>query len=92
MAAYVVVELEVINQDAKARYSEVAGSIVRSFGGEFVAGGEWEVLAGNAGLPVGIIIRFPDRDRIIEWYHSPEYQALLTDRANAMVCRFRILC
>jgi len=92
MAAYVIVELEVINQEAKARYSEAAGPIVRSFGGEFVVGGEWEILTGNAGLPVGIIIRFPDRDRIIEWYHSPEYQALLAERDNAMVCRFRILC
>ncbi len=91
MSAYVVVELEVLDTEAKATYSKAAGPIVRSFGGEFIAGGEWELLAGSADLSVGIIIRFPDRCRALEWYQSNEYQALIAGRAKAMICRFRLL-
>lgn len=91
MSAYVLVELQVIDPEAKARYSSVAGATVKSHGGEFIAGGEWELLTGDAGLPVGIIIRFPDRQSAMNWYHSSEYQALVADRSTAMICRFRLL-
>ncbi|MDP9555104.1 UNVERIFIED_ORG: uncharacterized protein (DUF1330 family) [Pseudomonas parafulva] len=91
MSAYVMVELQVIDAEARARYSNAAGETVRSHGGEFIAGGEWELLTGDAGLPVGIIIRFPDRQSAMNWYHSSEYQALVACRSTAMICRFRLL-
>ncbi|MGJ3439474.1 DUF1330 domain-containing protein [Pseudomonas sp. Je.1.5.c] len=91
MSAYVLVELQVIDAQAKAKYSSVAGATVRSYGGEFIAGGEWELLAGDPGLPVGIIIRFPDRQSAVNWYNSSEYQGIVAQRSEAMVCRFRLL-
>lgn len=91
MSAYVLVELQVLDEGAKAKYSATAGPLVQAYGGEFVVGGAWKILAGEAGLPIGIIIRFPDREKAMEWYNSAEYQALLAERARAMVCRFRLL-
>ena len=91
MVAFVVVELEVKDVAAKDRYSKAAGPIIKEFGGEFIAGGAWTVLAGEAGLKNGAIIRFEDRERALAWYNSAAYQSAIKDRDMGMTCRFRLL-
>jgi uncharacterized protein (DUF1330 family) len=91
MAAYVVVELTVQDNDARERYSAAAGPTIKSFGGEFVVAGPWSVLAGDAGLTAGAIISFADRQTAMDWYNSPEYQALIPVRDAAFQSRFRVL-
>ncbi len=91
MSAYVVVELTVKNTAAKDRYSSAAGPVLKQFGGEFIAGGPWDVLTGEPAFTNGVIIRFADRDTAIAWYNSPEYQATFGDRATGIDCRFRLI-
>lgn len=91
MAAFVVVEMDVKDAVAKDRYSKAAGPIIREFGGEFIAAGGWTQLAGEAGLKNGAIIRFENRDRVLAWYNSPSYQAILGDRDAGMTCRFHFI-
>ena len=91
MSAYVVVELTVKDPEAKDRYSAAAGPILKEFGGEFIAGGAWNVLTGEAGFANGAIIRFADRETATAWYNSPGYQATLSERARGIDCRFRLL-
>ena len=91
MSAYVVVELTVKKAEAKDRYSKAAGPILKEFGGEFIAGGTWDVLAGEAAFTNGAIIRFADRDTAVAWYNSPGYQATFADRAIGIECRFRLI-
>ena len=90
MSAYVVVELTVNDPKAKDRYS-AAGPVLREFGGEFIAGGTWIVLAGEPAFTNGAIIRFADRETATAWYNSPRYQATFSDRARGIDCRFRLL-
>jgi uncharacterized protein (DUF1330 family) len=91
MSACVVVELTVKDPLAKDRYSATAGPILKEFGGEFIAGGAWDVRTGEAAFSNGAIIRFADRDTAAAWYNSPGYQSTLGDRALGIGCRFRLL-
>lgn len=91
MSAYVVVELTVKDVQAKERYSAAAGPVVKQFGGEFIAGGAWDVLTGEPAFTSGAIIRFADRDTAIAWYNSAAYQATFADRSSGTDCRFRLL-
>ena len=91
MAAYIVVELIVKNQEARDRYSAAASPILKSFGGEFIAGGPWTVLFGEPAFANGAIIKFEDKDKALGFYNAPAYQALLQDRALGLDCRFRLL-
>lgn len=68
MAAYIVVEMEVTDAAAKDRYSKIAGPTIKAAGGEFVAAGAWQQLAGQPALKNGAIIRFDDRASAITWY------------------------
>ena len=91
MSAYVVVELTVKDAVAKDRYSAAAGPVLKEFGGEFIAGGAWNVLTGEPAFSNGAIIRFVDRDAAMAWYKSPGYQATFEDRERGIDCRFRLL-
>jgi uncharacterized protein (DUF1330 family) len=91
MAAFIVVEVEVKDEEAKAKYSKAAGPLLKGFGGEFIVSGAWTQLAGEAGLKNGAIIQFEDRSKALAWYNSPEYQAIIVDRDKGMDCRFQII-
>ena len=91
MSAYVVVELTVKDAAAKDRYSAAAGPILKEFGGQFMAGGAWNILTGEESFLNGAIIQFPDRETALAWYNSPGYQATFVDRTQGIDCRFRLI-
>jgi uncharacterized protein (DUF1330 family) len=91
MSAYIIVELTLRNKEARDRYSSAAGPILKGFGGEFIAGGSWEVLFGEPAFTNGAIIKFADKEAALGFYNSPGYQALLGERAVGLDCRFRLL-
>ena len=91
MAAFIIVEMEVKDPSAKDRYSKAAAPLLKAFGGEFVASGQWMLLAGQQGLKNGAIIRFESREHALAWYNSPDYQTLIVDRDAGMNCRFQLL-
>lgn len=91
MAAFIIVEMEVTNPEAKDRYSKAAAPLIKAAGGEFVASGGWTTLAGPSGLKFGAVIRFESREAALAWYESDAYQALLPDRDIGMTSRFQLI-
>jgi uncharacterized protein (DUF1330 family) len=91
MSSYIVVEGDVRDKEALARYGTHATALIKQFGGEIVAFGPWEVLYGEAAYHNGMIIRFPDKVTALAWYNAPAYQALLEIRNAALDCRFRLV-
>ncbi len=91
MTAFVIVEMEVINNDAKDSYSKAAKSTIEHFGGKFITAGEWTVLTGQPGLKQGAVIEFESREKAVSWYESPEYQELIAIRDRGLNCRFRLI-
>jgi len=91
MSAYVVVEATVRDQEARDRYGSLASAVLKQFGAKVLAFGSWQLLCGEPGRDIGMIICFEDRDTALAWYSSPAYQALLDIRDKALDCRFRLV-
>lgn len=92
MSAYLIVEFTVKNPDVyREKYAPNAGRTAKEYGAEPLANGTWEILYGDGSLTSGALMRFPDRESVIKWYDSPEYQQLIDLRSVAMDVRFSLL-
>ena len=91
MPAYAIVQVDVKDADAYARYAELAGPAVAKYGGEFLArGGAVEVFEGTTRARC-VIIRFPDMDTAKTFYHGPEYQEALSHGLPASERDYKIV-
>ncbi|RII11682.1 hypothetical protein DSC45_27615 [Streptomyces sp. YIM 130001] len=87
MPAYVVVNVDVLDEEAGLAYAPVAQASIRYHGGRYLVmvptPGAFE--DGEAAA-LFMVVEFPDMDRIWEWYDSPEYRrarAIRGDRVRA---------
>ena len=81
MAAYVLVDVEVLDPEAYRAYSQAVPATLDLFGGRFlVRGGATEKLEGSWNAVRTVLIEFPDVARARAWHASPEYQAILPIR------------
>ena len=77
MSAYLVARFAIIDADALAAYSKKAGPIIASFGGELLfKGGADMILTGKDPLPGIAVFKFPNPEKLDEFYKSDAYQAL----------------
>ncbi len=78
MPTYAIVQVDVKDAEAYAKYAALAGPAVAKYGGEFLArGGQVEVMEGTTRARC-VIIRFADMETAKTFYHSPEYQEALS--------------
>lgn len=78
MPTYAIVQVDVKDAEAYAKYAALAGPAVAKHGGEFLArGGQVEVMEGTTRARC-VIIRFADMETAKTFYHSPEYQEALS--------------
>ena len=81
---YLVGELEVTNPAGYAEYSRQVPAIIAEYGGRYhVRGGDAKLLEG-AGEPAKrlVVVEFDSPERLMEFYNSPSYQAILPYRLN----------
>ena len=77
MAAYVVVEVQVHDQDAYAEYKAGVPATLAKYDGKFlVRGGKVETLEGGWLPERFVLLEFPSVERAKEWWASPEYSAI----------------
>ncbi|MCK7623330.1 DUF1330 domain-containing protein [Streptomyces sp. RS10V-4] len=75
MPAHVIVNVDVLNEEAGLAYAAVAQESILSHGGRYlVSGSTSEPVEGTWDASRFMVIEFPDMDRIREWYDSPEYR------------------
>src|SRR5215213_9982960 len=90
MSAYVIVGVDVLDQEAGLAYAAVAQPSILSHDGRFlVAGPTPEPVEGAWDFSRLLVIEFPDMDRVREWYDSPEYRRAREIRKGA--ARVRML-
>ena len=78
MPAYIVVRVDVTDQEQFAEYMKVTPGIIQQFGGKFlVRGGERVTLEGEEETRRMVIIEFPSVDAAQAFYHSDEYAAAI---------------
>lgn len=84
MAAYVIVQLEVIDPALYAEYGKGVVATIEAYGGRFlVRGGAVDVFEGDFVPKRVVVLEFPDAAAMKRWYHSPEYAPLLAMRKRA---------
>jgi len=87
VSAYVLVEIEVTDQEEYAAYGKLANESVTNHGGRFIVrGGETEVFEGEW-APRIVVLEFESLDAIRRWYNSDEYQKILPMRLNTTKSR-----
>jgi uncharacterized protein (DUF1330 family) len=76
MAAYFIATPEAItDMDLMGEYAAGAPAVVEEFGGRYlVPRGVAEAFAGEWDPGFMVMIEFPDRARVREFYESPEYR------------------
>ncbi|WP_203921182.1 DUF1330 domain-containing protein [Rugosimonospora africana] len=93
MAAWVISEVEVLDDERAARYRELAQDSIARYGGRYLA---------RSAVPAAlegrwpderrlVIVEFPSMQRAREWYASPEYSAALAVRQEALARRLLLV-
>ena len=89
MAAYVIVNDEVLDEGAFSEFRERIGATVDAHGGRYlVRGGSVEVIEGSWSADRLVVVEFNDVGSARAWLNSPEYNELKKIRersANANV-------
>lgn len=84
MAAYVLADIEVTDQEAYEEYRRRAPATIAAYGGRYLArGGAVEVLEGDAAPNRRVILEFDSMEQLLRWYRSPEYAPLIPIRQGA---------
>jgi uncharacterized protein (DUF1330 family) len=82
--AYVVTEIEVINQEAQNAYLPKVGEVIKSTGGTYLArGGKIVALEGEAPKRVTIVV-YDSLEKAQASRNSPAWTALSADRNKAI--------
>jgi uncharacterized protein (DUF1330 family) len=77
MPAYVIADVEVIDNDGYEEYRRRVPDTIAAYGGRYLArGGTTEVLEGSWSPARLVIVEFPDMARFEAWWSSPEYMPL----------------
>ncbi|MFY9926494.1 MAG: DUF1330 domain-containing protein [Streptosporangiaceae bacterium] len=75
MVAYVISEVEVLDEDQAGRYRELAAASIARHGGRYLARGAAPLVpegARSAGSRI-VIVEFPTMARLLDWYASADY-------------------
>jgi len=82
---YLVVTGRVADEGAAARYREIAGPVMKKFGGSMPpeSCSVQEVLAGESRPSFLLRVEFPGEQEIRDAFQDPDYLSILGDRAKA---------
>jgi uncharacterized protein (DUF1330 family) len=92
MPAYLLVQVSIEHPEGYARYMQETPEVIRKYGGKFlVRGGNPQLLEGDPNSQRTVILEFPDREKALVFYYSPEYSELKSLRENYSTARFVLL-
>jgi uncharacterized protein (DUF1330 family) len=85
MSAYVISEVEVINEQAASDYRRLASESIALYQGRYLARAALPVvLEGESSKGRIVIVEFPSMQIAKNWYASPEYAKALAFRDSAL--------
>lgn len=75
MAAYVIVEIDILDPVGYEKYKNLAGASVEKYGGKYIVrGGATEVLEGEWKPKRIVVLQFDSMQRAKDWLNSEEYR------------------
>lgn len=86
MTAYVISEVEILDEAQGGRYRELAAASINRHGGRYIVrGADPSVPEGD--WPPGqrvVVVEFPSMEQAKKWYRSPDYAEALAVRQTAL--------
>lgn len=74
MAAYLIVQISIRDEDAYERYKQLAPQSIAQYGGRYlVRGGATHILEGTWHPARLVVLEFPSVEQSRAWWESPEY-------------------
>ncbi len=90
MAAYVVVQGTIKDQEKMLEYRAAAGPTVSKHSGKILCRGPSEVLSGDNPHKLMVVLEFPSKEAARAWYNSAEYQAIVSTREAGLESTFTL--
>ena len=88
MSVYVVIEIKILNRDIYDQYIERVPSIVKKYGGRYLARGEQiTMLSGDWHPERMILLEFDSEEKVRTWLASPEYAEIAPLRTQSTVSK-----
>ena len=88
MTAYVISEVQILEEEAASQYRSIAAASIAKYGGRYLSrAAEAQVAEGEPTARRFVIVEFPSMERIQEWYRSGEYAEALKFRDRALTRR-----
>lgn len=85
MAAYVISEVKLVDEEAATSYMRHAAASIHAYDGRYLARGvDPEVVEGTSTDRKVVIVEFPSLQRAKQWYASPAYAEALQFRDRAL--------
>lgn len=84
MSAYIVATVAINNPETYKKYTAKTPALIAKHGGKFIArGSDVETLEGETFKDRMVIIEFPSKQALQDWYNDPDYQEALLIRQSA---------
>jgi uncharacterized protein (DUF1330 family) len=89
MPAYVISEVEILDEAQGRRYRELSAASIALHGGRYIVrGADPEVPEGEwPGAQRVVVVEFPTMERLRSWYESSDYAEALEVRQTALTRR-----
>jgi uncharacterized protein (DUF1330 family) len=85
MAAYVISEVEVLDEEHMREYCDLAAASIAEHGGKYLArGADAAAVEGAATNRKVVIVEFPSMQQAKQWYTSASYARALKVRNKAL--------
>lgn len=92
MPAYVVSMMSISDADTYKKYTDRTPPIVEKYGGKFLArGGEVLTVEGEPYKDRMVILEFPSKQHILDWFADPEYQEAMVFRHASSEARILVM-
>lgn len=84
MSAYVIVDVDIHDQNLYEEYKKLTPAAIKAYNGKFVVrGGKAETLEGEWKPGRVVVLEFPDAETAKKWWDSPEYNPAKAIRQKA---------
>jgi len=88
MNAYIVGTVSINDPETYKKYTAKTPALVARHGGKFIVrGGDVDTLEGEAFNDRLVVIEFPSKKALQDFYHDPDYQEALLIRQSASLGR-----
>lgn len=92
MPAYVIVQVDIFDNEKYDEYKKLTPDTVKAHGGKFVLrGNPVEVLEGEWDHDRLVMLEFPDKESARNWYYSKEYQKAKEIRSSGSSAKFILI-